>query len=789
MSSSSSILTRFKTAATILTSRFANSIFGGLKGSDQEADITLASMYGEYDPLLSGHMHDGQGGDGHAQKINLGGTGTDHHSSAPADQFHPHVRGELQHVSLADASVYKNNVFSIDNNETNSNLIPWRVDLGSGNYKYYLNLTEYTSYVIGSIDLDQVATVDGRTDQRIGLGSDTGDVNAQLQIIAQGVDNPSSSEYSHIKLINKNTIPDWAFISSVTDATSPSLWLYAHNGASDYGPNPSTSPDEFNGIKIYPYNHSSAPAYGIYINSTQGDAIFKSEQNLDLEAADEARISGDNKVWAYSDLMTEVQSNRNDGDVGLVIETLRNSSLQMVSSRTSGFGPGINLETKEGSPIHIGTQTYVDPWTPSEEIRFTSEQINIHPPLRSGTSYPINSYPNESDFINIYDRADVDSGKNAVFTFDLGNKTSNPSNSDPANSNAKIYIGQNAKQNTSLITRGDASIHIRDGSGPKIYLDDLTSGLSVNPTKPGIQIGGQVDATAQNNQTNIFSEILGSKEKPALVPVGSYGGKLEFKVHGSDNLISGASTSPYTTGSYASMVRAGINYNGNMAIGKPEREQSSAFHTAKSTNAFIKKDYERLLSVQTETAVESDGEGEDSILSFSQTYSQENNTTSYKIKNLRYVEIEAPDFVNKVTSNTVTPEIAYYTLNNHTDNGSQLFRSKTAAFMNFKHPVRDEVTDPTSAPYSMGKSAIDEHPMLMTNISSPTYVSTAGVSLPSKPMNSIPVSSSQFGGASDAGHYADVMAWMKVYVDEWNSGSSTWEKVAYYVPLCSLRKA
>lgn len=788
MSSSSSILTRFKSATTILTSRFVNSIFGGLKGSDQEVDITLASMYGEYDPLLSGHMHDGQGGDGHAQKINLGGTGTDHHSTLPSDQNHPHIRGEIQHENIGNSSVYKNNVFSSSNSETNQNLIPWREPDGSGGYLYYLNLSDYTASVIGTIDLDTVATSGNKTDQRIGLGSDSENANAQLQIIAEGIDDPDSSEYAHVKLINNNSSPDWGYISSVTDASSPSLWLYAHNSSSDYGPNPLVSPDEFNGIKIYPYDSASPTAYGIYINSTQGDAIFKSEQNLDLEAGDEVRVSGLNKAFVYSDLMTEVKSNRDDGDIGLIIETLRDSSLQIISARNSGFGPGINMETKEGSPIHIGTQTYSDPWSPSEEIRFTSEQINIHPPIRSGTPYPISSYANESDFINIYDRADIDSAKNTVFTFDLGNKTSNASNSDPANNNAKIYIGQNAKQNTSLITKKDVSIHIRDGSGPKIYLDDLTSGLSSSPTKSGIQIGGQIDPTAVANQTNIFSEILGSKEKPSLVPSGSYGGKLEFKVHGSDNLISNLSTSPYTTGSYASIVRAGINYNGNMAIGKPEREQSSSFHTAKSTTAFVKKDYERLLSLQAETEIESDGDGEDLIMSFSQTYSQDSNSTSYKIKNLRYVEIEAPDFVNKVTTHTVTPDIAFYTLNNHTDNGGQLFQSKTAAFLNFKHPVRDGSTDPTSAPYSMGKSAIDEHPMLMTNVSSPTYVSSGGISLPSKPMNTIPVSSSEFGGASDAGFQADVNAWMKVYIDEWDSSSSTWKKVQYYVPLCSLRK-
>ena len=748
MSSSSSILTRFKTAATILTSRFANSMFGGLKGSDQESDITTASMYGSYDPLLAGHMHDGQGGDGHAQKINLGGTGTDHASSVPAGLGHPHVRGELQHINLSDYSVYKNNSFRA-NLEANTNVIPWRVSDGSGGHLYHLNLSEYTSTVVGTLDLDSVATVGNKTDQKIMLGSDTETPQSQLDIMAD------STLSKHFKLLNTDSSPSSTSfsMSNGTHCLEVSSKLESYSGTDD------------NSFKIFPVHTSAHPPVGLELNSDQGE------------------------IQIISKDMVSLSSSKTSG-LGLKMETLDDSNIEISSNRASGFGPGINLETWGGSPIHIGTQTYSTPSaSPTEEVRFTSEQFNFHPPLRSTGSPAISSYSHESEFINIYDKADIDSTKKAVFTFDLGNKTSNSSNTDPANSNAKIYIGQNAKQNTASITREDISIHVRDGGGPKLYLDDLTSGLAGSPTKPGIQLGGQVDSTAVNNQTNLFSEILGSKESPSLVPAGNYGGKLEFKVHGSDSLISSGSNSPYTTGSYASMVRVGINYNGNMAVGKTERSQSSAFHTAKSKPALIKKDYERLINVQTETMVESDGNAEDSIMSFSQTYSQESNSTPYNLKNLRYIEIEAPDFVNKVTSNTVVPDISFYTLTNHTDNGSQTFNSKTAAFLNFKHPVRDGSTDPTSSPYSMGKSAIDEHPMLMTNISSPTYVSTAGVSIPNKPMNRIPVSSSEFGGLTDAGFYADVNAWMKVYVDEWDSGSSVWKKVTYYVPLCSLTKS
>ncbi len=370
MSSSSSILTRFKTAATILTSRFANSIFGGLKGSDQESDIATASMYGSYDPLLAGHMHDGQGGDGHAQKINLGGTGADHASSVPAGLGHPHVRGELQHINLSDYSVYKNNSFRA-NLESNTNVIPWRVADGSGGHLYHLNLSEYTSTVVGTLDLDSVATVGNKTDQKIMLGSDTETPQSQLDIIAD------STLSKHFKLLNTDSSPSSTSfsMSNGTHYFEVSSKLESYSGPDD------------NSFKIFPVHNSAYPSVGLELNSDQGEIQVSSKDMVSLTSS---KASG----------------------LGLKIETSDDSNIEISSNRTAGFGPGINLETWGGSPIHIGTQTFSTALaSPTEEVRFTSEQFNFHPPIRSTGTPAISSYPHESDFINIYDKSDIDPSK------------------------------------------------------------------------------------------------------------------------------------------------------------------------------------------------------------------------------------------------------------------------------------------------------------------------------------------------------------------------------------------
>ena len=58
-------LTTFKSSETVVTDEYLNSIYGGLHGTDKE------SLYNSTDPLVHGHVHDGEHADGHASKIDL----------------------------------------------------------------------------------------------------------------------------------------------------------------------------------------------------------------------------------------------------------------------------------------------------------------------------------------------------------------------------------------------------------------------------------------------------------------------------------------------------------------------------------------------------------------------------------------------------------------------------------------------------------------------------------------------------------------------------------------------
>ena len=58
-------LTTFKSSESVVTDDYMNSMYGGLYGTDKE------SLYTTTDPLVHGHVHDGEHLDGHAQKIDL----------------------------------------------------------------------------------------------------------------------------------------------------------------------------------------------------------------------------------------------------------------------------------------------------------------------------------------------------------------------------------------------------------------------------------------------------------------------------------------------------------------------------------------------------------------------------------------------------------------------------------------------------------------------------------------------------------------------------------------------
>ena len=107
-------LTKFKSATTIVTADYANSIFGGLYGSS-EADSLSAD-----DPRVVGHIHDGGNADGHARKIDL------------VD----HVDNQLLNQNLADNAVTKRNVRET---EFPSEAIPESEEIDGTTY-YYLDL-------------------------------------------------------------------------------------------------------------------------------------------------------------------------------------------------------------------------------------------------------------------------------------------------------------------------------------------------------------------------------------------------------------------------------------------------------------------------------------------------------------------------------------------------------------------------------------------------------------------------------------------------------------------------
>ena len=87
-SSSSSRLTRYVSATTIVTADVANMWYGGLYGTSE------ASLYDSTHPLVSGHVHDGVHKDGHAQRIHL------------VD----HVPSPIPNPNIADQSVSPRNI-------------------------------------------------------------------------------------------------------------------------------------------------------------------------------------------------------------------------------------------------------------------------------------------------------------------------------------------------------------------------------------------------------------------------------------------------------------------------------------------------------------------------------------------------------------------------------------------------------------------------------------------------------------------------------------------------------
>lgn len=76
-------LTEYKDGITVLSEDIANSWYGGLYGTVIGGGLDVDN------PLVAGHVHDGQHLDGHAQKIDLSA----------------HTTGQLDGANILDASI------------------------------------------------------------------------------------------------------------------------------------------------------------------------------------------------------------------------------------------------------------------------------------------------------------------------------------------------------------------------------------------------------------------------------------------------------------------------------------------------------------------------------------------------------------------------------------------------------------------------------------------------------------------------------------------------------------
>lgn len=84
-------LTRYKNKITVLTETVANSLFGGLFGTPK------GNLLDPEDPLVAGHVHDGQHIDGHAQKIHLD----------------DHITGQLNGANIMDVSIPASKIIGV----------------------------------------------------------------------------------------------------------------------------------------------------------------------------------------------------------------------------------------------------------------------------------------------------------------------------------------------------------------------------------------------------------------------------------------------------------------------------------------------------------------------------------------------------------------------------------------------------------------------------------------------------------------------------------------------------
>nr|BDD46177.1 hypothetical protein 14 [bacterium] len=134
-SSSTTRLTNYESSVTIVTADVANSWYGGLYGSSEGESLDAD------DPLVAGHVHDGEHQDGHAQKINLVS----------------HVTSQLRNVNLADDAVTKRNVASFTDQ---SQAIPEYEIIGGVTY-YHLDLSTVYAAIENSFGIIDISANGG----------------------------------------------------------------------------------------------------------------------------------------------------------------------------------------------------------------------------------------------------------------------------------------------------------------------------------------------------------------------------------------------------------------------------------------------------------------------------------------------------------------------------------------------------------------------------------------------------------------------------------------------------
>lgn len=187
-------LTKFKSATTIVTADYANSIFGGLYGSS-EADSLSAD-----DPRVVGHVHDGAHEDGHASKIlltngahvrgylanaNLGGTD----GTTPAVRYSNIMcysdatyGSPAARRAAAAAGGYDLEILAIPE---------YTEDPTTGEKCYYLDLSNSAGGIDGSIQYNQGGSFAGNSDLfydytnlRFGAGTNTPQRKAHIVDVA-----------------------------------------------------------------------------------------------------------------------------------------------------------------------------------------------------------------------------------------------------------------------------------------------------------------------------------------------------------------------------------------------------------------------------------------------------------------------------------------------------------------------------------------------------------------------------------------------------------------------------